>query len=174
MRAIVGAAMLGTVLVAGSLAAQSRGHVQLGGGVSIATGDFKDDGAKTGWVIQVAPGIMAPSGVIGGRVNGTFAKHNFEGTTDNLRILGAMGDLLFAPRMSGKAGVYVLAGVGFQNGKVTGAESETKFAWNAGAGLRLSAGSIGIYVEGRFLSINTEGGKTNTIPITAGVKLGGN
>ena len=109
-----------------------------------------------------------------GRVNGTFAKHSFEGSSDNLRILGAMGDVVFAPRMSGKAGVYVLGGIGFQNGKVTDGPSETKFAWNAGAGLRVNAGSLGLYVEGRFLSINTDGGKTNTIPITAGVKLGGN
>ena len=172
MKAIVGAVVLGSVLVAGSLNAQARGYIQLGGGVSIATGDLKDSGAETGWLAQVAAGIN-PSGIIGGRVNGTYARHGFEGTSDNLRIIGAMGDVVLSPRMSGTAGVYALAGIGFQNGKVTGGPSETKFAWNAGGGVRLSVGSIGLFLEGRFLSISTEGAKTNTIPITAGIRLGG-
>jgi len=87
----------------------------------------------------------------------------------------AMADLTVSPRMTGKVAPYLLGGVGVQNGKssVAGAESDTKFAWNAGAGLGLMAGSIGLFIEGRFLSINTEGAKTNLIPITVGIKLGG-
>ncbi len=169
----IGAVVLGSVLIAGPLAGQWRGHVQLGGGLAISTGVFKEDGGKSGWLGQVAGGLMSPGGILGGRVSGTFAKHDFASGTGSFKIVGAMGDVLVAPRMSGAAGVYGLAGVGFQNLKADPGASQTKFAWNAGAGVLVRAGSLRIFIEGRFLSISTEGQKTNTIPITAGVRLGG-
>lgn len=172
MRAI-GAVVLGSVLLASPLAGQWRGHVQLGGGLAIATGAFKDDGAKSGWLGQVAGGFMSPGGIFGARVNGTFAKHNFASGTGDFTILGAMGDVLVAPKLSGKVGVYALAGLGVQNMKADPGGKQTKFAWNAGAGVLVRAGSLGIFLEGRFLSINTDNQKTNIIPITAGVRLGG-
>lgn len=175
MRRAIGALVLGSVLVAGagkSAAAQSRGFVQLGGGVSIPMGDFAD-GVDMGFLGQVAAGIS--KGLIGGRVNATLAQHGFKGGGDgNFRIFGAMGDLVVSPNMSGKIGVYVLGGAGIQNGKETGHTGDSKFAWNVGGGLKLKAGSLGVFVEGRFLSVQTENVKTNMIPITAGVRLGGN
>jgi hypothetical protein len=173
MRAIVGAVVLGAVVAAGPLGAQARGYVQLGGGVSIATGVFKEDGGKSGWLAQVAAGLTAPSGVIGGRISGSFARHGSQSGLVVAKLLGAMADVVVAPRMSGKAGIYALAGLGFQNSSYTPGFKETKFAWNAGAGFTVRAGSVGIFVEGRFLSINTTNQKTNTIPITAGVRIGG-
>jgi hypothetical protein len=169
----IGAVVLGAMLVVSPLAGQWRGHVQAGGGVAVSTGVFKEDGGKTGWLAQVAGGLMSPGGIIGARINGTFAKHNFASGTGSFKILGAMGDILVSPKMSGKLGGYALAGAGFQNMKA-GEAKQTKFAWNAGAGVLVKAGSLGIFLEGRFLSINTENQKTNTIPITAGVRFGGN
>jgi opacity protein-like surface antigen len=163
-------------LVAGfpsSAAAQARGYLLLGGGLSIPVGDYKDTGAKTGWLGQIAGGVT--SGVIGGRINGTFMRNGFDTSSEHFRILGAMADVTISPKMTGKVAPYLLAGIGVQNGKstTTGAESDTKFAWNAGAGLGLSAGSVGLFLEARFLSVNTPGNKTNLIPISAGIKLGG-
>jgi len=178
MKRFGSAVLLGAVaaLVAGlpgSAQAQARGYVMLGGGLAIPVGDYKDAGAKTGWLGQVAGGVT--SGVIGGRISGSFIRNGAENSDEHVRILGAMADLTVSPKMTGKVAPYLLGGVGLQNGKssVAGAESDTKFAWNAGAGLGLMAGSIGLFIEGRFLSINTEGAKTNLIPITVGIKLGG-
>ena len=157
--------------------AQARGYVLLGGGVAIPVGDFHDAGAKTGWLAQVAGGITAPSGVLGGRVNGTFSRNGFTDSDEHFRIIGAMGDLVVSPKMQGSIAPYVLGGVGFQNGKATDTgvteNGVTKFAWNAGAGIGFRAGSIGIYLEGRFLSIRTPGSATNLIPISAGIRWGG-
>jgi opacity protein-like surface antigen len=175
--------LTGTMLVAavavllvgapGSASAQSRGYLQLGPGLAIPVGDYKDDGAKTGWLGQVAGGIT--TGVVGGRVSGTFMRNGFEGTDEHFRIIGAMGDLTLSPKMTGKLAPYVLAGVGFQNGKssVPGDDGNTKFAWNAGAGVGIQAGGVGIFLEGRFLSIRTSGSSTNLIPLSAGIRLGG-
>jgi len=160
-----------------SAVAQARGYVLLGGGLAIPVGDFHDAGAKTGWLAQVAGGITAPSGVLGGRINGTFSRNGFTDSDEHFRIIGAMGDVVFSPKMKGSVAPYVLGGVGFQNGKATNTgtteQGVSKFAWNAGGGLGFRAGSIGIFVEGRFLSIRTPGAATNLIPISAGIRWGG-
>ncbi len=156
--------------------AQARGYVLLGGGLAVPVGDYhKLETAKTGWLAQVAGGITAPSGIVGGRVNGTFMRNGFENGTDHVRIIGAMGDVVVSPRMHGSAAPYVLAGLGFQNGKsnAAGSAGSTDFAWNAGAGVGVRAGSIGVFLEARFLSVSTAGFKTNLIPISAGIRWSG-
>ena len=170
---------LGFALVGlpGSANAQARGYVLLGAGLAIPVGDFHDAGAKTGWLGQIAGGITAPGGILGGRVNGTFSRNGFSDSDEHFRIIGAMGDIVVSPKMTGSIAPYVLGGVGFQNGKATSTgvteAGVTKFAWNAGGGIGFRAGSIGVFVEGRFLSISTPGAKTNLIPISAGIRWGG-
>jgi hypothetical protein len=44
----------------------------------------------------------------------------------------------------------------------------------AGAGFAFTAGSAGVFVEGRFHNVFTEGDNTNFIPFPVGVRLGGN
>jgi hypothetical protein len=165
-------ALLGTGMT-GTLAAQIRGFGQVGGGLALPVGDYKDSGAKTGWVAQAAAGVAY--GMMGGRISGTFMRNSLEGTDEHFRVLGAMADFLLSPSTGGQAAPYVLGGIGFQNAKasVAAAESVTKFAWNVGAGVGVRVGSLGLYLEGRFLSVRTSGGATNLIPITLGVLLGG-
>jgi len=94
---------------------------------------------------------------------------SFDGS---LKLLGAIGDVVLTPRMEGKAAPYVVGGAGmvqFKNG-----ESDWDLAWNAGGGVRIAAGNLGVYVEARFLQARGNGVTTNMIPITAGVRIGGN
>jgi hypothetical protein len=49
----------------------------------------------------------------------------------------------------------------------------TDFGINAGAGFDFKAGSAGLFVEGRFHDVFTDGGSTQFIPITVGIRLGG-
>ncbi len=108
MRAI-GGMVLGLALAASPVAGQWRGHIQLGGGLAISTGVFKEDGGKSGWVAQGAAGFMSPSGILGGRISGSYAKHDFASGAGSFKIAGAMADVLVAPRMSGP----ITAGVRF-------------------------------------------------------------
>ena len=71
-----------------------------------------------------------------------------------------------SPRMAGKMSAYILAGAGIANQKVEGS-SESKFAWNAGAGIR--AGMI--YLEARFVSVKHDEGSSNWVPVTVGVRF---
>jgi opacity protein-like surface antigen len=179
MKGMVGAVVLGSLLAVSApraADAQARGFVGVGGGVALPIGDFKD-GYKLGWLGQVIGGVNI-NDMFGVRVDGFYGQHSGKtvGTTEipKLKLIGALGDVTLSPRMSGGVSPYVLAGAGMVNGKSEGADGSTKFAWNAGAGARFKAGSLGLYLEARFLSVNTEGSKTNMIPITLGVRFGGN
>jgi hypothetical protein len=180
MKGKFGAVVLGSLLVAsapGAAAAQARGYVGVGGGVSIPMGDFKD-GVKMGWLGQVVGGVKL-NDMFGVRVDGSYGQHKLKATGGgNFKIIGAMGDVVLSPKTSGNAAPYFLAGAGFQNGKA-GGSSTTNWAWNAGLGASVKAGSVGVYAEARFLSTHNKGAPagsskfSNAIPITVGVRFGG-
>jgi hypothetical protein len=171
-RRTVGAVALLVAGIAGPSGAQVRGFGQVGGGLGIPVGEYKDSGAKTGWAAQLAAGIAY--GMTGGRISGTFVRNGFQDTDEHFRLLGAMADFIVSPSTSGQIAPYFLGGIGFQNAKSSfaGTEAATKFAWNVGAGLGVKVGGIGVFLEGRFLSVRTEGSPLNMIPITVGVLLG--
>lgn len=174
------------VLVAGAVAsiaasgaeAQARGYFGFGAGVSVPTGDF-GDGYKVGWLAQVVAGITGPTGVIGGRVNGSITRHNHDTLNDNTaKLVGAMGDLVFSPGSGGaKVRPYLLGGIGFQNVKLEAGPLEssvTELAYNFGAGLTVALSKASLFVEGRWLSVQTDPSSTNLIPISIGLRFGGN
>lgn len=176
VRGLLVAGVVATV-AAGSASAQARGYIGFGGGVSIPTGDFGDS-FGTGFLGQVVAGITGPTGKLGGRVNGTYTRHSHDILDDtNVRFIGAMGDLVFTPgQPEAKMRPYLLGGLGFQNGKsnATGAEGSTEFAYNFGAGVNIGMGRAKLFIEGRWLSIQTEGESTSLIPLSVGVRFGGN
>jgi len=159
--------------------AQARGYVGFGGGVSIPTGEFAD-AVNTGVMGQVVAGITGPTGVIGGRVNGTYTHHGFDLVDDaRIRFIGAMGDVVFSPGVAdAKLRPYLLGGLGFQNFSETdplGGDdfSETEFAFNFGGGVNIALGRMKLFIEGRWLSIRTEDA-VSLIPLSIGLRFGGN
>jgi hypothetical protein len=151
----------------GAANAQVKGYAGLGGGVAIPLGDFGDV-AKLGWLAQATAGFSTSS-IIGARANVTYGQHSGkEGFDGKLKILGVMADLVISPRTAGRIAPYILAGAGIANEK--NGDSETKFAWNAGAGIRARI----LYVEARFVSVKHTESNTNFVPITVGVRIGGN
>ena len=77
---------------------------------------------------------------------------------------------------------YLLGGIGVYNvklavtsGNTTADTSETKFAWNVGAGLTLPVGGAALFLEARYFDIAKafDAAKVTFIPITAGVRFGG-
>ena len=166
-------------IAAGGAQAQARGYIGFGGGVSIPSGDFADE-VGTGWLGQVVAGITGPTGKIGGRINGTYTNHTFDTVLSDdpsFRFIGVMGDVVFTPgQPDAKLRPYLLGGLGFQNGKadLAGAESETNFAFNLGGGVNIAMGRIKLFIEGRWLSVRSDPASANMIPITAGLKFGGN
>lgn len=177
--AVLLCAVTALALGASSAAAQARGYIGFGVGPSITMGDFSD-GYKTGFIGHVVAGITGPTGLIGGRINGSFAKHSNQETFPDadVTMVGALADLVIAPGLpEAKVRPYFFGGVGFMSFKeeVTGLGevTDTKVAYNFGAGLTLAAGArIKLFLEARWLSVQTDP-TANSIPITVGLRWGG-
>jgi len=177
MRKITGLAV--TALLLGAIAArpaaaQARGYVGFGGGLAFPTGDFKNC-CKTGFLGQVIAGITGPSGVLGGRVDGMYIRNNVKSPgSGHSTHLGANVDVVWTPgKRPAKVHPYLLGGIGFFNSKF-GTFDETKFAFNAGAGIQIHLGNrMDFFGEGRYLSVQTDGGSTNMIPFAIGLRWGG-
>ncbi|HEU5220368.1 MAG TPA: outer membrane beta-barrel protein [Gemmatimonadales bacterium] len=162
-------------------AAQARGYVGFGAGVSVPLGDFADD-YKLGWLGQVVAGVTGASGKIGGRIDGMYARNALKGTGGfHLGLFGANADIVFTPgKRPAKVHPYILGGVGFFNAKLggpsgyTGGSSSTDFAWNLGAGIQIHTSSkMDFFTEARFISISSDPSSTNFLPISIGIRWGG-
>ncbi len=176
------ALVLGVVALAGvgSLQAQGAGRASfhVAGGLVMPIGDFGDF-AKTGW-----QGMGGVDFGLGGlpfmlRVDALYGQNSGDGAAAGAKakFFGGMAGGQYNIG-SGPAPVkpYILAEVGMINTKVTAgtfSNSSTKFSWAGGAGVQFGLGSMHAFVEGKYLSIMTEGGSTNMIPILVGLRFGG-
>ncbi len=144
--------------------------VYVGGGANIPVGDFKDY-AKTGWIAQAGVGYNISS------VKGLFVSlEGFYGSNKHTDVAGDKTNLIdgmvtlgyeFTP--DSKVSPYVLAGAGFQSHQfkpATGTgDTETKFGYNAGAGLIFTLNStVSLWVEGRFMGSSS----SKMLPVMGG------
>jgi opacity protein-like surface antigen len=186
MKRIVSVALAAGALALSATAAQAQVNVGVGGGIAIPTGAFGDankGAAKTGWHGLANVGYDLPSG-LGVRGDFYYGQHNIKGLPSGVsakwKIAGGLGNVLYSFKSPGTVHPYILGSVGFMNlkatassGGVSGSASETKITFGGGAGIKFKAGSdASIFVEGRYLTINTSGDNANFIPITVGVSFG--
>lgn len=170
----------------------------LGGGLTVPTSDFHadaaGDGYKTGWQGMAFAGLKLPAVPVGFRVDGTYGENSAndklnadlstqlgQPATSKAKLFGASVDATYEFATASPAKVYLLAGIGFYNFKLavtsggsTADTSETKFAWNGGAGVRFAVSSLHLFVEGRYVDISSPfGASVKFIPVVAGVQFGG-
>lgn len=178
MKRIVSVAIAaGAVMMLATASAQAQVNVGVGGGVTIPLGDFGDV-AKTGWHGLANVGYDMPSGV-GVRGDFFYGQNSFDGADGKTKLAGGFGNILYHFKSAGVT-PYVIGSIGFINAKgeataggLTVSGSETKIAFGGGAGLKFKAGSDShIFVEGRYITVNTSGSNTNFIPITVGISFG--
>jgi opacity protein-like surface antigen len=179
---------LATAVFAAPAAAQTPVQFGIGGGVTLPLGDFSD-GASLGFhgnaLVQFAP-AGSPVGV---RVDGMYQRLSFKddvGVDGNFQVISGTANAVytFQTAESSMFHPYLIAGAGAYNVKAApdgfDSESETKIGVNAGAGFDYNAGGAVIFVEGRFHNVfmGDDSGvgpsNLNMIPITVGVKFGGN
>jgi hypothetical protein len=175
---ILSAVLMGSV---GTAPAVAQAEFSLGGGLTLPLGNF-DDAAKLGWHGMGAVSYVPPNLPVGFQVDGSFSRLSDESPADiKSQLIYGTGNVLyrfkvaeetkFRPYLIGGAGVYNLDAKG--DDVPSGVESVTKFGLNAGAGFDFKAGAAGVFVEGRFHNVFTEGDNTNFIPFTVGVRFGG-
>jgi len=183
MRGLIkGAAALALGMLLSAPVARAQGaEFSLGGGVSVPLGDF-DDVSKLGWQGTAGVSFVPSSMPVGFQFDGTYSQFSDDtpldiksqliyGTANVVYRFSTAEDTRFRPYLIGGGGVYNLKPKG--SDVPTGVGSETKFGINAGAGFDFKAGAAGLFIEGRFHNIFTEGSNTRFIPINVGVRFGG-
>jgi hypothetical protein len=149
--------------------------VYFGASPTFPIGDYSDH-AKTGY-IGVA-GVTFPIGTEGLAVAGEgFFGQNSHSDVDGYKTYpyGGMAGLLydFTPEAAG--GVYVFGEAGLMVHKYSSdgyeGESDTGFAFGGGAGYGFPMGDTEIFVEGRYMQGNSDGGNTAFFGIVGGVAL---
>lgn len=184
----VAALVAGLLLGAPALRAQGA-EFALGGGVGVPLGDFDDD-AKLGWHGLAAISFVPEGWPVGIQFDGSYQQFSmdeerfptFSGVKH--RFIMGTGNIVFKFKTSEESTFrpYLLGGVGVYNGKTTADDDpgdvlgggETDFGFNAGAGFDFKAGGAGLFIEGRFHNVMSEGSNERFIPITLGIRFGGN
>lgn len=185
------AAALAAVASFTPAAAQLRGVA--GVGLSVPVGDFADENigmAKAGGGnALVGVEWMLSSRPVGIRLDGawnqfcTTACDDAGGNLDiKYQILNAnLSGILETTLDEGqKTRLYLLAGAGIYTYKLRGGDEATgldnstsDFGISGGAGFGYRVGAIGLFLEGRFHNVFTDGSDLQYVPVTAGVRLGG-
>ena len=182
-RILRSALVLGVVSLAGVGVAQAQGagraSFHVGGGVVLPTGDF-GDAFKTGW--QALGGV---SFGLGGlpfdiRVDAIYGQNSgddaFFAPIDDAKgkFFGGLAGAQFG--FGGAASPvhpYILGQLGIVNSKVTctgcADNSNSDFTFLGGAGLEFGK----FFVEGKYMSIQSDPSSTNMIVVSAGIHFGG-
>jgi hypothetical protein len=182
---VLGAVLMASVGIVPALAQGARFSV--GGGLTVPLSDLGDE-TGTGFHGLAAVSFQPPGSPVGIQVDGMFQRLGVDeppgfGDVDaNFQIIQGTANAIYKFQTSDQTRVrpYLIGGVGLYNYKFTGDDvpddfgSETDFGINAGAGFDYLAGAIGIFAEGRFHNVFAEDDNLNLIPITVGVRFGGN
>ena len=180
---------VGMLLSAPAVRAQGA-EFALGGGVGVPLGDF-DDASKLGWHGLAAISFVPEGWPVGIQFDGSYQQFSLDdaaapaGFSDlKTRLIQGTGNVVFKFKSSEESTFrpYLLGGVGVYNSKVTGQDDPgdvlgggtTDFGLNAGAGFDFKAGGAGLFIEGRFHNVMTDGSDLQFIPITLGIRFGGN
>jgi outer membrane protein with beta-barrel domain len=188
MRAFAkGFAMLTVGMLLGAPALRAQGaEFALGGGIGVPLGDF-DDEAKLGWHGLAAVSFVPEGWPVGIQFDGSYQQFGMDDaggfTGLKRRFIQGTGNVVFKFKSSEESTFrpYLIGGVGIYNGKTTAEDDpgdvlgggETDFGINGGVGFDFKAGGAGLFIEGRFHNVFTDGANTRYIPITVGFRFGG-
>ena len=166
-------------LGAGVLQAQTPVHFGVAGGISTPSGSTSD-GLKTGWHGMGLVQILPASSPVGFQVDAAYHQMKFDGAAGKDEVFDGTADVLYQFKTSAESKFrpYVIGGGGLYHIKakpdVGTSSSSTKFGLNAGAGFNLGTASTSFFVESRFHDVLVSGQDFHFIPISIGVRFGGN
>jgi hypothetical protein len=170
-------------LAAGDAAAQTPVSFGVGGGVTIPTGS-SSDAFGTGWHGMALVRFKPAASPVGFQIDGMYQRLGTEDPAPegNLQVINGTANVVFSFPVSEETRFrpYLIGGLGYYNSKIKfdvgpDSESESDFGFNAGAGFDVGFGGGTFFVEGRFHNVFvSEADDFKFIPITAGIRFGGN
>jgi len=124
---------------------------------------------------------------LGIQIDGMYQRLKFDDaiSTDlSNQILQGTANLVYKFKTSEESTFrpYLIGGVGVYNFKTVGGDdvaapgegnTSTDFGLNGGAGFDIKTSGIGLFLEGRFHNVFTDASDAQFIPITLGIRLGG-
>ncbi|HYV95903.1 MAG TPA: outer membrane beta-barrel protein [Gemmatimonadaceae bacterium] len=168
--AVVGAAAL--VFSASSASAQKGTlFVVATGGATIPIGDFKDSGAKTGWMANGGLGYDITNNLFLAAVY-RYGSNSNDAGGDALKLSGFEGSVGYSFGAEGaKMHPYLRAGIGQLKGKVGDISGDGQTTYSGAFGLYMpKSAKWGWFVEGQYNTISAPEGGTSSNFI--GVHLG--
>jgi hypothetical protein len=184
----VGIGLASALMFARSGYAQGA-EFSLGAGASVPLSDY-GDAVKTGYHGLVGISFAPSTFPLGFQFDGQYHRLKQDEAFGNRtsQIIMGTGNLIYKFKTSedSKFRPYLIAGAGIYNFKLVSGDdvagpgvgntgnTTTDFGLNAGAGFDFKVGSVGAFIEGRFHDVFSDGPNAKFIPITAGIRLGGN
>ena len=167
-----------SVVALGAIAATtaSAQHVafSLGAGGVVPRGIYSDyDNA--GWHALGAVEVGLPGSPLAVRGDFMYGETGHDPQsllTGSTKLTGGTADLVYRLGAKGvPVRLYFLAGLGYYNVDVGGAK-ESKVAFGGGTGLSIGLASAHLFMEGRWMSVETSGSATTFMPVTLGMTFG--
>lgn len=172
LRSLAASAALLVVVTAGANAQMaSSSRFGLSAGVALPMGDFGD---AVGLGIHVGGHLQMPLGdKLKLRLNGDFGTYGGDVTgLDNVTLLGGVANLVMPITTTSALKPYFFGGLGFYQTKANavggGSSDSSDLAFNVGGGYDWGKN---FFTEIRFLSIQSDGSSTNTLPVTIGIRF---
>lgn len=187
-RVMLGLATAAFGVMASTAAAQNTmgggvggGFVGFGvlGGANFPISDL-GNGVNTGFNVGGLLDFSVPVFPVGLRADVTYNQFSLKGPVPGkFKAIGGDLNALIKVPMDVGFSPYLTGGVGFYNlrtsfetatpGQTLNTASQNKFALNGGAGIQFNLGGLATFVEGRYMYIFTDNGRTTYFPVSVGV-----
>jgi hypothetical protein len=173
LRGLAAATLLVVTVSAASQAQMMEQHrFGVSAGVALPMGDFGD---AAGLGLQIGGQLALPMGErVSLRFNVDYGRYSGEGGIDHVSLLGGVANVVLPLNSASALKPYVLGGLGFYQTTVDvggGSVDNSDLAFNIGIGYDFTMGSRSMFTELKYLSIQGDGGSTNTLPIVIGLRF---
>jgi hypothetical protein len=176
--------MFGVAAVALSLAiaapAQAQAHFGLSAGASVPTGDF-GNAANSGFNLNGLVDVSVPVSPIGFRGEVGWNRFTVKGgSSNNWDFINGTANIVLQPSTMLPAKPYLIGGLGIYNVRLSGnditsvfggTQSESRVGFNGGVGFKAGLGTLGAFLEARYVSVQGKNGSSNLnyVPVTFGI-----
>lgn len=168
------------LVVGGTAQAQGGTSFHLAGGPVLPQGSF-NDAFKTGWQGMAGANFHLPGIPFLVRIDVFYGQHvgdqSVVGNDVKQKLLGGLVGAHY--NLAGAASSvrpYVVGLVGLTNAKLqvgTLDDSETKLTFAGGLGVAFKVSSLSLFLEGKYMQVQTSTESVKMIPLLLGVQFGG-
>ena len=166
--------------------AQAMPHFGISAGASIPESAFGES-VNTGYNVNAMLNVTVPLSPLGFRIEGGWNRFDLSNANGNgnVRIANGSANVVLIPAAVMTAKPYLIAGLGAYNvrgsvdtGGLPGADafvgvdnSSTRLGFNGGIGFAFGLGSVGTFLEARYVTVNGKDGSSSLsfVPLTFGI-----